>query len=89
MKIIYIRHLIFYVNVEINVLLIEILIDFKMKYYVNRIFLYVKQFLQELINRNMINKHLNFDSIAEQIDFNISIIFNIADNDDFDENVAF
>ena len=80
---------IFYVNVEINVLLTEIFINFKMKYYVNKIFSYVKQFLQELVNRNAINKHLNFDSITEQIDFDISIIFNIADSNDFDENVAF
>ena len=87
--IIHIRHSIFCVNVEINVLLIEIFIDFKMKYYVNKIFLYVKQFLQKLINKNVINKHSNFDSIAEQTDFDISIAFNIIDNDDFDENVAF
>ena len=80
---------IFCVNVEINVLLIEIFIDFKTEYYVNRIFSYVKQFLQKLVNRNAINKHLNFDSITEQTDFDISIIFNIVDSDDFDENVAF
>ena len=87
--IIYIHHLIFCVNAEINVLLIEILIDFKIKYYVNRIFSYVKQFLQKLINKNAIDEHLNFDSIVEQIDFNISIAFNIIDNNDFNENVAF
>ena len=81
--------LIFCVNAEINVLLIEIFIDLKMKYYVNKIFSYVKQFLQKLVNRNATDEHLNSDSIAEQVDFDISIVFNIADNDDFDENVAF
>ena len=60
-----------------------------MKYYVNKIFSYVKQFLQKLVNRNATDEHLNSDSIAEQVDFDISIVFNIADNDDFDENVAF
>ena len=80
---------IFYVNVEINVLLTEIFINFKMKYYVNKIFSYVKQFLQELVNRNTTDKHLNSDSIVEQTDFNISIIFNITNNDGFDEDAAF
>ena len=87
--IICIRRSIFCVNVEINVLLIEILIDFKIKYYVNKIFSYVKQFLQELVNRNTTDKHLNSDSIVEQTDFNISIIFNITNNDGFDEDAAF
>ena len=87
--IIHIRHSIFCVNVEINVLLIEIFIDSKIKYYVNKIFSYVKQFLQELVNRNAIDKHSDFDLIIEQTDFDISIIFNIADSDDFDEDVAF
>ena len=77
------------VSAEINVLLTEVFINLKMKYYVNRISSYVKQFLQELINRNAINKHLNFDSIIEQTNFNTSIIFNITDSDDFDEDVAF
>ena len=87
--IIYICCLIFYVDFEINVLLIEIFIDFKMKYYVNRISLYVKQFLQKLVNRNATDEHSDFDSIIEQIDFDISIVFNIINSDDFDENVAF
>ena len=87
--IIHIHRLIFCVDVEINVLLTEIFIDFKIKYYVNKIFSYVKQFLQELVNRNAINKHSDFDSIIEQIDFDTSIVFNIADSDGFDENVAF
>ena len=87
--IIHIRRLIFCVNVEINVLLIEIFIDFKMKYYVNKIFSYVKQFLQKLVNKNATDKHLNSDSIVEQINSDISIAFNIIDNDDFDENAAF
>ena len=87
--IICIRRSIFCVNVEINVLLIEILIDFKIKYYVNRIFSYVKQFLQKLVNKDATDKHSNSDLIAEQTDFNISIIFNIADNDDFNKNAAF
>ena len=87
--IIYIRRLIFCVNVEINVLLIEIFIDFKMKYYVNKISSYVKQFLQKLTNRNATNKHSDFDSIIKQTDFNTSIIFNIADSDGFDEDAAF
>ena len=87
--IIHIRRLIFCVNVEINVLLIEIFIDFKMKYYVNKISSYVKQFLQKLTNRNATNKHSDFDSIIKQTDFNTSIIFNIADSDGFDEDAAF
>ena len=53
------------------------------------IFSYVKQFLQELVNRNAINKHSDFDSTTEQIDFDTSIAFNIADSDGFDEDVAF
>ena len=84
-----IRRPIFCANAEINVLLIEILIDLKMKYYVNKISSYVKQFLQKLVNRNAINKHLDFDSIAEQADFDTSIAFNIADSDGFDEDAAF
>ena len=87
--IIYTHRLIFCVGVEINVLLTGIFIDFKIKYYVNRIFLYVKQFLQELVNRNVINKHSNSDSITEQIDFDISIVFNIINSDGFDEDAAF
>ena len=87
--IIHIHRLIFCVDVEINVLLTEIFIDFKIKYYVNKIFSYVKQFLQELVNRNAINKHSDFDSTTEQIDFDTSIAFNIADSDGFDEDVAF
>ena len=87
--IIHIHYPIFCVNVEINVLLIGIFIDFKTKYYVNRISSYVKQFLQELINRNAINKHLNSDSTIEQTDFDISTAFNIADSDGFDEDAAF
>ena len=87
--IIHIRHSIFCVNVEINVLLIEIFIDSKIKYYIIKISSYVKQFLQELVNKNAINKHLNFDLIIEQIDFNTLIAFNIVNNDDFNENVAF
>ena len=85
----HIRCPIFCVSVEINVLLIEIFIDFKMKYCVNKIFLYVKQFLQKLVNRNAIDEHSDFDSITEQADSNTSIVFNIVDSDDFDENVAF
>ena len=80
---------IFCVNAEINVLLIGIPIDFKTEYYVNRISSYVKQFLQELANRDAINKHSDSDSITEQIDFDISTVFNITDSDGFDENVAF
>ena len=87
--IIYIHHLIFCVNAEINVLLTGILIDFKMKYYVNKIFSYVKQFLQKLVNRNATNKHSDFDSITEQTDFDISTVFNIANSDGFDEDAAF
>ena len=60
-----------------------------MKYYVNRISSYVKQFLQKLVNRNATDKHLNFDSITEQTDFGTSIAFNIADSDGFDEDAAF
>ena len=87
--IIHIRHSIFCVNVEINVLLIEIFIDSKIKYYIIKISSYVKQFLQELVNKNAINKHLNSDSITEQTNFDTSMAFNIVDSDDFDENVAF
>ena len=70
--VIHIRHSIFCASIEINVLLTGIPIDSKMKYYVNRISSYVKQFLQELANRNATNEHSNSDSIAEQADFNTS-----------------
>ena len=87
--IIHICHSISCVSVEINVLLTGIFIDFKTEYYVNRISSYVKQFLQKLVNRNATDKHSDFDSIAEQTDFDTSIAFNITDSDDFDENAAF
>ena len=87
--IIHIRRLIFCVNAEINVLLIKTFIDSKTKYYVNKISSYVKQFLQKLVNKNVTNEHLNFDSIAEQTDFDISTAFNITNSDGFDEDAAF
>ena len=87
--VIHIRRPIFCVNAEINVLLIETLIDSKTKYYVNKIFSYVKQLLQKLVNRNATDEHSDFDSTVEQTDFNISTVFNIADSDGFNENAAF